>query len=381
LTALAGCGQINGSQPSSAVEKNRNPLRNFNPAGSIRVLIALLPVAGAAVAGPSSATGQVARVTVQENLRASPGGDVIARLEQGTQVATGDREGNWTEVTIEGWVWARSLQARDGGAYDLRVFVDGGENLRREPQGAVTGRLSTGALLEELERRPGWIRVRRTAWMWSPSLQVAEVETPASAAGEGGRGPDETVATATTPAVRVRNAMGPEAILGAPDGDTLATTEPGAGLQVLEREGNWIRVRMEGWVWAPPRGAGSAAAEGPEATQEASTLTPEALAADPDGYVGRVLEWRVQFIAVERAERVRTDFYEGEPYMLTRFGGSSGPFVYIAFPPSRLLEVEALAPLELITVVARVRTGRAGLTGSPILDLIDIRLGGEDLSP
>ena len=161
LTALAGCGQINESQPSSAVEKNRNPLRNFNPAGSIRVLIALLPLAGAAVAGPSSATGQVARVTVQENLRASPGGDVIARLEQGTQVATGDREDNWTQVTIEGWVWARSLQARDGGAYDLRVFVDGGENLRREPQGAVTGRLSTGALLEELERRPGWIRVRR----------------------------------------------------------------------------------------------------------------------------------------------------------------------------------------------------------------------------
>ena len=138
---------------------------------------------------------------------------------------------------------------------------------------------------------------------------------------------------------------------------------------------------MEGWVWAPPGSAASDAEVDPEVGQEASGLTPEILAANPDAYVGRVLEWRVQFIAVERAERVRTDFYEGEPYMLTRFGGSSGSFVYIAFPPSRLLEVEALTPLELITVVARVRTGRAGLTGSPILDLIDLRLGGEDRSP
>ena len=41
-------------------------------------------------------------------------------------------------------------------------------------------------------------------------------------------------------------------------------------------------------------------------------------------------------------------------------------------------EVEALAPLERIRVVARVRTGRAGLTGSPILDLIELRVGGGD---
>ena len=343
--------------------------------------MAMLSMAGAAIAGPPPSTGQVAQVTVQENLRASPGGEIIARLEQGTRVATGDRQGNWTEVTLEGWVWAQSLQVRDGGAYDLRVFVDGGENLRREPQGAVMGRLSTGALLEELERRPGWIRVRRTAWMWSPSLQLAEAESGAPEARPGETAASGTGATEATLTTRVHNASGPEAILGAPDGDTLATTEPGAGLQVLEREGNWIRGRMEGWVWAPPGSGASDAEVDPEVGQEASGLTPEILAANPDAYVGRVLEWRVQFIAVERAERVRTDFYEGEPYMLTRFGGSSGSFVYIAFPPSRLLEVEALTPLELITVVARVRTGRAGLTGSPILDLIDLRLGGEDRSP
>ncbi len=388
MTPLAGCEQINGSEPSSALEKNRNPLRKFNPAGSLRVLTVLVVVQGGGFAGPRNASGQAARVSVEENFRAAPNGDVIARLEPGLRVGTGAVRGNWTEITIEGWVWARSLQVRDGGDFDLRVSVEGGENLRAEPQGDVVARLSEGTLLEELERRPGWIRVRRTAWMWSPSLESIRSEPAPTASGSGaaaGAGsassvvdPPGSAVPGATPGFATSappfNSPRPHPILGAPDGDTLAVTSAGVGLQVLDREGSWMRVRLEGWVWAPP----SEARDPDPAVQEAGAVTPEMLAANPDAYVGRVLEWTVQYIAVERAERVRTDFYEGEPYMLTRFGGSSGDFVYIAFPPSRLQEVEALTPLERIRVVARVRTGRAGLTGSPILDLIELRVGGGD---
>jgi hypothetical protein len=382
LTPLAGCEQINGSEPSSALEKNRNPLRKFNPAGSLRVLTVLVLVQGVGLSGPPHASGQVARVSVEENFRATPNGDIIARVEPGLRVGTGDVRGNWTEVTVEGWVWARSLQVRDGGDYDLRVSVEGGENLRAEPQGEVVARLSEGTLLEELERRPGWIRVRRSAWMWTSSLESAAVNAaPAASGSEGssvgstGSGSlDSGTGAASTVATRPFNSRRPHPILGAPDGDTLAVTSAGVGLQVLEREGSWMRVRLEGWVWAPP---GDTQDPSP-AVQEAGAVTPEMLMANPDAYVGRVVEWAVQYIAVERAERVRTDFYEGEPYMLTRYGGSSGDFVYIAFPPSRLQEVEALTPLERIQVVARVRTGRAGLTGSPILDLIELRVGGRD---
>lgn len=386
MTPLAGCGQINGSEPSSALEKNRNPLRKFNPAGSLRVLPLVVLLQGGGFAGPQSAAGQAARVSVEENLRAAPQGDVIARLEPGLSVGSGERRGNWTEITIEGWVWARSLQVRDGGDFDLRVSVEGGENIRSEPQGEIVGRLREGTLLEELERRPGWIRVRRTAWMWSPSLEVGQGTSAATssqgsraAGGEGSPGAPgvevpSTAAAGPSEVTRPFNSRRSHPILGAPDGDTLAVTSAGVGLQVIEREGSWMRVRLEGWVWAPPGGDSDTDA----VMQEAGALTPEMLAANPEAYVGRVVEWRVQFIAVERAERVRTDFYEGEPYMLTRFGGSSGEFVYVAFPPSRLQEVEALTPLERITVVARVRTGRAGLTGSPILDLVELRIENRD---
>jgi hypothetical protein len=94
--------------------------------------------------------------------------------------------------------------------------------------------------------------------------------------------------------------------------------------------------------------------------------------ADPDRHAGRVVSWSIQFISLERAEAVRTDFFEGEPFLLARFGGSDGPFVYVAVPPDRLSEVEGLVPLERVTITARVRTGASQLTGAPIVDLIEV---------
>ena len=67
---------------------------------------------------------------------------------------------------------------------------------------------------------------------------------------------------------------------------------------------------------------------------------------------------------------VRTDFYEGEPFILGRVGGSEGPFVYVAVPPDRLAAVEGLTPLEMISVTGRVRRANSELTGTPILDLL-----------
>jgi hypothetical protein len=163
-----------------------------------------------------------------------------------------------------------------------------------------------------------------------------------------------------------RAAGGP--ILSAPDGDTLGTAAPSGDLEVLRREGNWARVRLEGWMWMPV-----AADSDPDVPDEApSALEPEQLRAEPDAHAGRVVSWSVQFISLERAESVRTDFFEGEPFLLTRFGGPDGPFVYVAVPTDRLSEVEGLVPLERIDVTGRVRTGASVLTGAPIIDLISL---------
>jgi hypothetical protein len=101
-----------------------------------------------------------------------------------------------------------------------------------------------------------------------------------------------------------------------------------------------------------------------------TALTPQDLSANPDAHAGRVVSWLLQFISIERAEAIRTDLRQGEPFLLSRYGGGDGPFVYVAVPPERLAEVEGLVPLERITVTARIRTGASSLTGSPIVDLL-----------
>jgi hypothetical protein len=163
-------------------------------------------------------------------------------------------------------------------------------------------------------------------------------------------------------------------ILGAPDGDTLARAMPGADLAVVDRQGSWARVRLDGWVWLPDT---TAVAEPPAGSVGPEAGTPLAVVADPSAWRGRIVTWELQFISLERAEAVRTDFFEGEPFLLTRaVGGGDAPYVYVALPPSRLEEGEGLTPLERITVVGRVRVGASALTGSPILDLVDLRRGG-----
>ena len=322
-----------------------NPLilRSFQPmtnrssgVGRVILFVALLPTALVA---------QTGTVRIKDNLRATPNGAVVAVLEPGLSLTIADRQDNWLEVQLEGWVWMRSLQVAQSGSYDLVVSAAQGENLRARPGGGVVGRLGAGARLEEQERIPGWIRARRRGWIWSASVDVAG-ETP--------------LLPAAPPSASSVGAG--STILAGPNGDTLARMHPGTQVQVLAREGSWARVRVEGWTWLP---------ESELATDTVVVrMDPAALIADPGSYRGRVVSWDLQFLSIERAERIRTDFFEGEPFLLTRHDG--GGYVYVALSPERLAEAETLLPLERITVVGRVRSPASGLTGSPILDLRDL---------
>lgn len=332
------------------------------------ILLTIAPLSGQATV----------RADVEENFRREPQGLVLARVNAGAELSRLGVSGSWTEASLEGWVWTASLQTTDREGMDLTVSVAGGENLRAEPSGTIVARLEEGTLLEELESRPGWTRVRRTGWIWSPSVTPASQggqSSPGAAAGAGG--PSTAGALAATPGAdpaRVFLRAGESApILSAPDGDTIGTASVDGDLEVLAREGSWVRVRLDGWVWSPASDAGDA--EPPPAGATAD-LTPDDLAA-PDGasHEGRRVTWTVQFISLERAEAVRTDFYEGEPFILGRAGGAEGPFVYVAVPPDRLSTVEGLTPLELIRVTGRVRRASSALTGTPILDLLALERG------
>ena len=329
----------------------------------------LLVFAALVMAAPAGVFGQSrASVRAEENFRRAPNDVVLARLNPGTPLSVVGREDNWLEVDVEGWVWLASLQASNAG-YDLVVSAAGGENLRDAPQGAVIGRLEDGALLEELGREPGWAHVRRRGWIWSASVNTAAASAPSPTAPSpsppAARPTAPSQPTARRPEGFANVGGGGAPILTAPDGDTLAVASGRGDLQVISREGNWARVRLEGWVWMPAAGQGSVDAA-------PAALVPEDLTADPEGHVGRVVSWGLQFISLEAAEEIRTDFRRGEPFLLTRFGGPDGPFVYVAVPPELQSEVEGLVPLERITVTARVRTGASALTGTPIVDLLSV---------
>lgn len=101
-------------------------------------------------------------------------------------------------------------------------------------------------------------------------------------------------------------------------------------------------------------------------------VTREELQAEPGQYRGRRLQWTLQFIALQEAERFRTDLLPGERFVLARGPGDDAGFVYLAVPDELVENVETLTPLQRFRVVGRVRNVESPLTGAPVLDLIEI---------
>lgn len=361
-------------------------------------LLLALPV----LLAPRAAAAQSATVSAdEENLRQTPMGKRLATVNGGTELQVVGRDGRWRQVVLEGWIWTPSVDASSRAGWDLAVSADGGENLRDEPSAdaRIAARLLEGFLLNRVEERGDWTRVRRTAWIWRPSLTVEDeadggaAETdgagdapdpgPAAAAGDTAGGPGEGEAGAAAgdgeagaaadgARERVVVEGSPVRMRFSPTGDTVATLHPGADLAVRGEEGDWTRVTVQGWV----RTSELVPADSAAATRR---LTPADLREDPDRHRGRRVRWALQFVSLERAGPERADFYEGEPFILARPAPgtmdeeASRGFVYVAVPPEMTSRVEQLRPLQRIDVLARVRTGRSALMGAPVLDLLELR--------
>jgi hypothetical protein len=338
--------------------------------GSLRCLVAAFLLALTLPAELGAQTTARVRVA-QENFRREPSGTQLATVLRGTELAILSEQGRWIEADLLGWIWAPSVETTDRGEFNLRVSAAGGENLRATPQGRIQARLLEGCLLERLTADGRWIQVRRRGWLWKASLDIPDsaaetTETPAAAVPaqaepEGEAGEEPSLITA--PAALV--------VYATPDGDTIALFQPGAQAQVLGRTGDWVRVRVDGWIYGP------AALDSALNLADSGQLSPAQLRSDPGRYKGALIRWRVQFISLRRAERARTDFDEGEPFIHARGPAGDPGFVYLAVPEELLSDAERLQPLDYITVVGRVRTGRSSLLGSPIVDLTDIEVEGE----
>ncbi|MDT8436868.1 MAG: SH3 domain-containing protein [Gemmatimonadota bacterium] len=340
---------------------------------AVRILVLGL-VAGLAPSPARSQSAPAVRLTVpEENFRKEPrvsAGNRLATVLEGTVMALEGRDGRWRQVALEGWIWRPSVSPDDREGFDLVVSKAGGENLRERPD-AGSRRLAVlerGMLLDELERQGNWVRVRRVAWIWSGSVTETS-RVPGPPPDGAGRAPP---AAGSDPAPDAPAALPDHLVVGdaplrlhvSPEGDTLGVLRSGTDVAVVERRGEWARVSLEGWVWVPGTLPSDSATAG---------LTPADVRANPDRFRGRLVRWTLQVIALERAEAVRTDFFEGEPFLLTRPADQSEGFVYVAVPPELLEEAQALRSLSKIDVLGRVRTGRSAVLGVPILDLVALR--------
>lgn len=333
-------------------------------------------VAGLVFVLPSSAAPQSRyRVSTEENFRqeAGPDGRVLGRVSRGTVVTGGASRDGWVEVTLDGWIWERSVRPSPTPGFDLAVRTAGGENLRESPNGRVLARLLTGFLLGEVGRREGWIHVRRTGWMWARSL--AREATPgvaASPAPPSGRPPTGTPPTPSAPETASRALdrvlLAPGAALHAtPGGDTVAAVRGDAPARVVARADGWTRVQTEVWVrdtdLSPARDSVLVGVSGAE------------VRTDGRAYEGRLVRWDLQYVALQTADELRRDMPAGQRYLLTRGPLPEAGFVYVLLSPSQTAALEGLAPLSFLTVVGRVRTARSRYLGNPILELVDYATG------
>jgi len=289
---------------------------------------------------------------------------VLGTLNAGATVSTGKVQGDWTAVTLDGWVYTPSTgpSARDG--FEVAITAANGENLRVAPDGAILGRLANGALLDKVGTQGKWTHVRRSGWMSSKVLSnTAQAAKPATKPAAPAPAPRDTAPAAEAAPDRVATTRTTPLVLE-PEGAVLATLSPGTTGQVIGRSGEWVQVQLQGWVReADLSEPASAAIPG---------ITVAQVRANPGKYVGQLLEWKVQFISIQTADELRPEIPGGSKYLLTRGPLPEPGFVYVVVSAQQLPTFQAASPLQEFTVRGRLRAVQTRYLPTPVLDLVQV---------
>jgi hypothetical protein len=328
----------------------------------------------------------------------SPAGKRLARVAAGAVVDGATTQGDWIQVTLQGWIYGASLGPTSRDSFTLAVAKDPEENLRAQPSGAgaKVARLTNGFGVTQVgEQGTGksrWVQVRRQGWMRKDALvavtQVASSTSgPAAVApaggGGGGGGADSSSGTrkaAQHPPPLPQPPAGPPpdptrlrpvratTVYRAPppEGAEAGTIDTTTAVRVLSRSGDWTRVQIEGWVKAADL------EQAPPGVQIG--VTAAELRADPARYAGAVLRWPLQVIAIQSADDLRPDIPSGTPYLLTRGPLPEHGFVYVMFTEAQRAAVTALGPLATIQATVRVRAAKSHFIGTPIVELVSLEV-------
>ena len=302
--------------------------------------------------------------------------------------------GKWAEVVLDGWIFGRSIRADARQGLDVAVIERDGENLRDAPKGTVIARLRYGALLERVEQRGDWVHVRRRVWVPRAAVdapmqarrtaKVKETAPPpayrpmteqkpdtqprprarSAAPGAPAGAPVVPVGAAEAPGSdRVELARG-AGIFAAPDGAQVGTLQSGAPARVLARTGDWVRIATEGWVHeADLKPAAGGALIGVSAAE---------VRANPDRYVGQIVDWRVQVVSLQTADELRPEMAPGQTYLLTRGPLPEPGFVYVTIPRDQAARFRALGPLAELTLRVRIRAARSKYLATPVAEFLAV---------
>lgn len=321
----------------------------------LRSLVLLLLFAGAA-----AAQGRLARAT---DARAMPGGATIATLEPRTTWKLGPTQRGAVRVTLEGWVNDDLVGGRRD-SFPQSIGGNGLVRLRSEPRtnAPITAVFAPRSGVRVVERKGGWARIRRDAWVSRSAFEPAsEPEQPPVR-----ETPKPTPAPATTVVEPLgsRNAMRATADLDlaqAPGAGRIGTLEKDAIVEPTARSRGWVRVRVDAWV---PESLLT-----PTDSTYSAALRAIDLRLDPNGFVGRTVRWTVQVVGLQNADPLRKGFRPDEPYLLALGPSGENAVLYFAIPPALLAEARAIRPMSKVLLTGTVRTGRSDPTGAPILDL------------
>jgi hypothetical protein len=336
------------------------------------------------------------RLAQETALLREPGGAALVSLARGLRLTPGRTSGNFLEVTVTGWLFTASTTPTRRDGFDLAVDASGGENLRAEPNGAVLGKAAEGALFARLRRSGGWTQVRRTGWIArnavaerarssgqarAPRSDSSGIATPPPAAGkDSGQGrpdsgaasrrPDSGMASGP-PAARADSAMRGTLKAGTliqrtPDGETLATVASPSLIILGDRDREWVRVALEGWVRQ---------SEVQGAVAPIPAITAAMLREQPDRYLGRTVDWRLQFLARQVADELRPEMPLGHAYLLARGPLPETGFVYVMVTKAQSDQLQGLKPLDELSATVTVRAARTRYLATPVVELIRVGSG------
>jgi len=329
----------------------------------------LFGVAAVAGAHPALAQQRV-RITAQTTLLKTPEGPILGRVERGLELTQGRVDRKAVEITIEGWIYARSLGATTLEEFNAIVNDGQGQNIRADarPDARLLGRLSGGALVTRLETKSGWAHVRRQAWVARLAAELPSAPVPATSASSAPTTPapsrDTTPRAASSGFGDGSRATAPRGavLTNAPGGPEVGTLTNGADVRVLTRANGWTRVRLDAWV---PDTALETAEPGASVG-----VTAAEVRAEPARWIGQVVQWQLQVVAVQVADALRPELPEGKPYLLCRGPLPESGFVYVLVTPEQAQRYRDAPPLRDITARVRIRAPSSKYLPTPVVELI-----------